>query len=285
MHTSTRPHRRPQDRPNKPIRAEAQRPPQPDDPALRPLVALAAVALPVGWLLLSLYQVLELPPEPFVLATLAVGLLAPALVLSSRRRGGPGVSGLFRDAVRLPRSVGSGVFALLAIPVLVWATASALGHGTAVDGSLLVAVAVNVVSSALIINIWEEMVWTGFVQRRAMARWGLVAGSTATAVLFAGLHLPLAFDGASSAGEVLVGVGYLFATGIGLRLLVACVDSWSGRSLLTIGLLHASFNASAELVDPSHDWVRYLVTVLLGVLMVAATSAVRREDSTAGGRR
>jgi membrane protease YdiL (CAAX protease family) len=269
MHTSTHPHPQP-DAP------ASGRPPQPDDPALRPLLVLAAVALPVGWLLLSLYQVLELPSGPFVLATLGLGLLAPALVLSSRRRGGPGVRGLFRDAVRPPRSVGSGLFALLAIPVPVWAAASALGHGTSVDGSLLVGLAVNVVSSALIVNIWEELVWTGFVQRRAMARWGLVGGSTVTAVLFAGLHLPLAFDGASSALEVLLGVGYLLATGIGLRLLVAGVDSWSGRSLLTIGVLHASFNASAELVDPSYDWVRYLVTVLLGVGVVAGANAVRR---------
>jgi membrane protease YdiL (CAAX protease family) len=70
------------------------------------------------------------------------------------------------------------------------------------------------VSAALIINIWEETAWTGFVQRRAMARWGTVNGSLATAVLFAGIHAPLAFHGATSARHVALGFAALIATGI-----------------------------------------------------------------------
>src|SRR5690606_3048619 len=122
---------------------------------------------------------------------------------------------------------------------------------------------------AVIINIWEEMAWTGFVQRRAMARWGLVSGSVLTGLLFAAIHLPLAFDGASGASAVGMGIAVLVATGVGLRLLIARMDAWSGRSLLTIGLLHASFNTSAELIEPAYDWIRLGLTILLGVLAVA----------------
>lgn len=131
-------------------------------------------------------------------------------------------------------------------------------------------------TSALIINIWEEMVWTGFVQRRAMARWGLVGGSLVTALLFAAIHLPLAFDGASTPGQVGLGVAVLVGTGIGLRLLIGRVDVWSGSSLLTIGLLHGSFNATSALIDPAYDWVRLGVTIVLGILAVALPRRLRR---------
>ncbi len=58
----------------------------------------------------------------------------------------------------------------------------------------------------IIINIGEEIAWTGFVQRRAMARWGLLGGSLVTALLFAGIHLPLAFGDARTPEDVLRGV-------------------------------------------------------------------------------
>ena len=71
--------------------------------------------------------------------------------------------------------------------------------------------------------------------------------AVAVPLLFAMIHLPLAFDGASTAGDVALGVAVLVGTGVGLRLLIARLDAWSGRSLLTIGLLHASFNSSVSM--------------------------------------
>jgi membrane protease YdiL (CAAX protease family) len=153
-----------------------------------------------------------------------------------------------------------------------WSIAAALGGAEPVSAELLVDVFVAFLSSLLIINIWEEMAWTGFAQRRAMARWGTVRGSLIIAVLFAGIHLPLAFDGAETAGDVAVGVGILVGTGVGLRLLIAALHTWSHRSLLAVAILHASFNVTGDLLDPSSDWVRYLVTVLLGTAAVGVMS-------------
>ncbi|WP_122263815.1 CPBP family intramembrane glutamic endopeptidase [Ornithinimicrobium cerasi] len=247
----------------------------PDDPSRRPLVLFAAIALPLGWLLLSGYQLLDLPQEPFVLGTLLFGLVVPALVLTYRQHGRGGVRTLLADAVRLPRPPWWAPLAVLTLPVLVWGTAAALGGAKPLTSSLLLDATILFVTSALIINIWEEMAWTGFVQRRAMARWGLITGSVATGLLFAAIHLPLAFDGASTAGGVALGIAVLVGTGVGLRLLIARLDVWSGRSLLTIGLLHASFNTTAELIDPTYDWIRLGLTILLGVLAVSLPSPVR----------
>jgi membrane protease YdiL (CAAX protease family) len=250
-----------------------------DNPALRPLLVFAAIALPAGWLLLSVPLLLDQPQEPFVLATVLLGLILPALVLTARESGRAGVGALLRDVVRLPRPRWWLPVALLALPVLVWAAAAALGGARALTGALLADVAVDLVTGLVIINLWEEMAWTGFVQRRAMARWGPVPGSLVVAALFAGIHLPLAFEGAGGARDVLVGVATLLGAAVGLRLLIARLDVWSGRSLLSIGLLHAAFNATADLVDPAFDWVRLVATVLLGVAAIVAPS--RRTGSAA----
>jgi membrane protease YdiL (CAAX protease family) len=249
------------------------------DGSLRPLVVFTAIALGVGWLLLSLYQILDLPQAPFVIGTTVVGLVAPALALTYRQDGGAGVRTLLGQAVRPPRPLWWGPPAVLALPVLVWGTASLLGGAEPLTPSLLLQAGILFLSAALVINIWEEMAWTGFVQRRAMARWGLVLGSVVTGLLFAAIHLPLAFDGATGATDVGLGVSVLVGTGIGLRLLIARLDVWSGRSLLTIGLLHASFNTTALLVDPAYDWIRLGMTVVLGLVAVAVPSRRARRAS------
>ena len=120
------------------------------------------------------------------------------------------------------------------------------------------------------INIWEEMAWTGFAQRRAMARWGTTGGSLITAVFFTGIHLPLAFDGAHSAAQVTTNVLLLAGVAIGVRLLIGRVDAWTGRSLLTIGVLHSSFNATETLLHPDYDWVRIVLTIAVAVVLVAS---------------
>jgi membrane protease YdiL (CAAX protease family) len=228
------------------------------------LAIFAAIALPSGWILLSIPLILDLPSEPFVLATLLFGLVVPALLLS---RSDPTTSAreLLRQAFRVPRPLTILLPALVAIPVLTWVGGRLVGADATIDGDLVVGLLVNVASSIVIVNLWEEMAWTGFVQRRAMARWGTITGSLLTAALFVGIHLPLAFDGNPAAG-----LAALVVAGIGLRLLVAGTWTWSGHSVIAVAVLHASFNASSELVDSDHDWIRYGVTVLAGLVVAAA---------------
>jgi hypothetical protein len=115
-----------------------------------------------------------------------------------------------------------------------------------------------------------------FAQRRLMARWGVIRGSAATA-LFAGIHLPLVFQRPITASSVLLGVAVLTGTAIGLRLIIGYLDGWTGGSLLTIGLLHASFNSTATLIDPAYVWVRLVVTVAIGAALAATAGRRRRQ--------
>ena len=247
-----------------------------DNPELRPMVVFATTAIAMGWALLGPMVWFDLPSAPFVLAATLLALIVPAIVLTARETGRAGVRALLRDAVRLPRPLWWAPVAAFTVPGLTWAVASGLGGAKPLTTDLLTDVFVAFLSSLLVINLWEEMAWTGFAQRRAMARWGLVRGSLVIAVLFAAIHLPLAFDGAETAGDVAAGIGILIGTGVGLRLLIAGLHSWSGRSLLAVAILHASFNVTGDLVDPSTDWVRYVVTVLLGL---AAISVMTRRPA------
>jgi len=248
-----------------------------DTRSLRPFVG---VALPVGWVLLSIPLVTDLPVEPFVLATLLFGLVTPALVLTRRDRR-TSIRALLRDCWRTPRPL-LVLPALLVIPVITWAVAGP--DGSDVDGGVVVGLAVNIVSSVLIVNLWEEMAWAGFVQRRAALRWGAVGGAVATAAMFTGIHLPLAFYGAEDASDVLVNVGAMVVSGIGMRFLIAAFDHWGRGSILVLGVLHASFNATGSFLHDEDDWVRYVVTLALGAAAVSIPSVRRGQVLQEVGR-
>jgi membrane protease YdiL (CAAX protease family) len=247
----------------------------PDRPDLRPLVLFAAAALGLGGLLLALSTLIE-PGAPFILAAVFAGLALPALVLTHRDTGGKGVRDLLRDCLRMPRAWWWLPVAGFSLPALAWTTAALLGGAQPLTWSLVGSYFADLIIGAVLINIWEEMAWTGFAQRRATARWGTTGGSLITAVFFTGIHLPLAFDGAHSAAQV--GSNILLVAGVatGVRLLIGRVDAWTGRSLLTVGVLHCSFNATETLLHPDYDWVRIVLTIAVAVVL---TATARRPDS------
>ena len=234
------------------------------------LLTFTAVALPAGWLFLSVPLFTGWPVEPFVLATLFLGMVPAALLLTRRKDGT--VRQLLKDCVRLPRPVAWMVPAVFTIPVATRVVASTAGGGVDVTTSLLIDLVVNVVSSVVIINVWEEMVWAGFVQRSATRRYGFLRGALLTTALFIGIHLPLAFYDVDTTGDFAYNVGAMVASGLGMRLLVGALDIWGARSILAVAVLHATFNASSELLDAGHDWIRYVVTLGLGLLVLLSPS-------------
>jgi membrane protease YdiL (CAAX protease family) len=243
---------------------------------LRPLVTFTAVALPAGWVLLSIPLVADVPLEPFVLATLFLGLVLPAVLLA-RRDPDASARQLLRDAVRLPRPWWLLVPAALAVPVGTATAGALLGVGADLSATFLLSLAlVNVASSLVVVNLWEELAWAGFVQRRATARWGYAGGSVVVALLFTGIHLPLSGYGADGAADVARNIVAMIASGVGMRLVIGALDGWGGGSILPLALVHATFNASSELVRPEADWVRYAVTLGLGLAALAVYPRTRR---------
>jgi membrane protease YdiL (CAAX protease family) len=241
----------------------------------RHLLLFGGMAVLSGWVLLGAAVAFSLPLPVFVLLVNFLALLLPAIVLTRREGGRAAVRRLMRDAVRLPAHWWWLPAAGFGLPAVVWAVCAALGAAQPLTPAVLSGFALQLLSSWLIINIWEETAWTGYFQRRAIARWGTIGGSSLTAVLFAAIHLPLAFAG----GTVLVNIAALIVTAVGLRLLIAGVDRWTGGSLLTVGLLHGSFNATSAVIDPSHDWVRLAVTLLAGAAAAALLTITQNKPA------
>jgi membrane protease YdiL (CAAX protease family) len=244
---------------------------QPNPPSTSPakgLLPFAIAALGVGVPLLALSTVIK-PNAPFLLATILFGLALPALVLTHREGGGAAVRALLRDCVRLPAARWWLPLAAFALPLATWTTGAALGGAKHLDPGLVSFYVADLIIGAVLINVWEEMAWTGFFQRRAAGRWGVVGGALMTSLFFTGIHVPLALEGVHSLGDAATNLVTLAGVAAGVRLLIARVDAWSGRSLLTIGILHSSFNASETLLDADHFWVRIVATIVLGVAVIA----------------
>ncbi|MFE4543889.1 CPBP family intramembrane glutamic endopeptidase [Arthrobacter sp. NPDC056727] len=245
--------------------------------AARPVAAFLVIAIGLTWAALILSIALLGNALPGILAELLI-LMGTAVLVTAATDGKPGVRALFRQTVRWRAGTGWYVAAVLALPVLTVLVAAATGtFRQPADGWAPVAGAYllnTLVIGALLGNIWEELAWTGVVQRRLMERHGMAAGSLLTAVPFALIHVPLAFADKGFTGtpwsEAAVAWGVLLVFAPLFRLLVGIAYLGTGQSLLIVALLHASFNASEQSKLPVFDgaWQQIAAATLLLVVLV-----------------
>src|SRR4029453_392269 len=105
----------------------------------------------------------------------------------------------------------------------------------------------TLIFGAVLGNVWEETAWAGFAQSRLMDRHGLLRGSLLTAIPFALIHLPLAFEGhrvgGTSGRDLAITWAVLILAAPVMRYLLGMTLLGTGGSVLAVGILHASFNA------------------------------------------
>jgi hypothetical protein len=118
------------------------------------LLVFATTALLVGGTLLGLSTILR-PDGPFIIAAVLFGLALPALVLTYREAGAAGVRALLHDCIRLPRPSWWLPAAAFGLPALTWALGAALGGAQPLTIGLVLSCAVDLVTGALVINLWE----------------------------------------------------------------------------------------------------------------------------------
>lgn len=256
----------------------------PARPDLRMLLVFAALALGVGGTLFAL-STLVTPGEPVLLAGVYLGLALPALVLTGRSGGAKAVRTLLRRCVRFPGSWWWLLVAAFTLPLASLSLAAVVGGGKPVNAASIGYYVADLVIGAVVVNLAEELGWTGFFQDRAMFRWGATSGSLVTVVFFTLIHLPLAVAGVEEAAEAVRNLLLVGAAAVGLRLLISRFYTWTGGSLLAVAVLHSSFNASESFLEPAYDWVRIVTIVALALAVVVFTGRrLNGEEPPLGAR-
>ncbi|WP_166804586.1 CPBP family intramembrane glutamic endopeptidase [Cryobacterium algoritolerans] len=255
--------------------------------ARRPVILFCAVAVGLTLMLQTLLLVEGLDLTPGKLAELVI-LFGFALLLTSWISGAPLARRLPAGLACWRFGLGRWLLVLLALPTLTVAVGLTTGtFRTSPDGwgAVTLDYLVILVLIALTASAWEETAWSGFVQSRLMADHGLLIGSLLTAVPFALIRLPLAFESSGLAGTSLTDAWISWAFVIGsaplLRYLAGGLLVDTGGSILAVALLHASFIASGSLSIVPGGWQDALALVALTIL-VAAYRALRGRSLVRG---
>ena len=200
---------------------------------------------------------IELPWQPFTAVLSIFGLALPAFLVTAATSGKDGVRDLLSRVLRWRVGIHwylialfglLAVTALGAIPFLGAAPLETLAQ----NSSLLFTVFLpGVLLPFVLINLWEETAWTGFMQHNLQERHGPLLASFMVAPLFALIHTPAFFVAGwiseekaqiSQLPSVLVKVGFLVVFAMFFRVLIMWLYNGSGRSVLIVALFHSAFN-------------------------------------------
>lgn len=256
-----------------------------------PVRAFLILAFGINWLLMlpgllsaSGFGILpfDLPLKPFILLASIVGLALPALSIARVSAGQAGMRVLLRQAIRWRVGLGWYLAALFAMPLAIIAAAS-LWQGAAPFHALIAnwpqlftALLPKALIIALLVSIWEELGWTGFLLPRLEARFGVLLAVLITNTLQALVHVPLLFiaGGLSDGPRIPIDqyptyLMYLFVLALGIRVLMTWLFNGSGGSLLIVALFHAMWNVTA-----SDDFLNPFVPGGTGALAYGTLAAV-----------
>ncbi len=204
-----------------------------------------------------------------------------ALLITAWISGRAGVRRLLASMLRWRIGIARWLLVLLALPVLTLAIAAATGTLEAPqEGWLNIATtyALTLLVVLVTANLLEEMAWTGFVQTKLMARHGLLRGALLTAVPVFAIHLPLSYETnglyRTRWEDAMLNWGLLLAALVFFRYLAGVLMLETNGSVLAVGVLHASFNASGGM-DVTPDGWQYVPAVILLTVLVAVYRALR----------
>lgn len=247
--------------------------------AAHPVAAFSLSAFALGWPLLFLRAT-----ESGVVATAAgyaftyAALLGSALAVTWAGGGTPAIKQFLARYLIWRIGLARWALVVLALPTLTVA-AAAMSGTLHVEGHTWTSVATGLllqtfVTGALEVNLAEEGGWSGLVQTRFASRHGLLGGALRTAPLFAAIHVPLQLINGWTWGSVAGGVVALCLIAPFFRYLIGETLEATGGSLLAVGVLHASFNASGGL-GFAGGW-QFLPALLVLAIAVAVVRRVRR---------
>ena len=219
---------------------------------------------------------------------MVIFLLAAAVLVTALSEGRAGVRRLFAGVIRWRMGLVRFVVLVTAMPLLTLLVGALTGTlqspaegWLGLVGSYLFR---TFIFGLLIVNLWEETAWGGFMQSRLMAAHGLLIGSLLTAIPFFVIHIPLAFAAHgrdTTLAQAALDIGLIALVAPFFRYLLGTQLVDSGGSILAIGLLHASFNASGQLSAVPGGW-QYVPAMILLTLAVIGYRRLRGRSFTRG---
>lgn len=219
--------------------------------AQRPITTFLLIVFGLGWPVLAILALAShgviadpgIPVPAYVLVVNGLIMLPAALWVTAQAEGTAAMRTLLARAFRWRFKLIWYAVIVLALPAI------ALGVGLLLGGSLkpfdpgvLPGLIGSLLSAVLIIHIWEETVWGGFLQTRLERRHTLLVAAALSAIPFAGVHVPLIFVDEFTVGSALRDIAGLYALAFAVRLMFGVVMRNTNDSVLAIGLMHGIFN-------------------------------------------
>ena len=218
------------------------------------------------------------------------GLALPAFLVTAAKDGREGVRELLRRMLRWRVGVRWYLLALFgllvvtllgAIPFLGMAPLGALTE----NWSLIFTVFLpGVLVPLVLVNLWEETAWTGFMQHTLQEERGPLLASVMVAPFFALIHMPGFFVAGFISDEktplkefpaVLVQVGILAVFAVFVRVLIMWLYNGSGRSVLIVALFHSAFNmTNGQKITPDLLGLPEGLAALIPAVAVMAIAAL-----------
>jgi uncharacterized protein len=232
----------------------------------------------------GLAAALNIAPDELTGGVIVLSLFPTALFVTWAASGRVGVRSLFRRAFQWRVSPGWWLTVLFGLPVLTVGLALLMGDQLrSIDvPSFLASQLMLLLVNFIVINLWEEVAWTGLFQTRLEERHNWLFAALLTAIPFAAIHLPLVFFLGQPVTLALLAAafGLYLLLGLLVRPLLAVFRRGTGDSLLLVGLLHSVFNRTnnengiaATLLEGDG---RQLAMLLAVVLLTVVTAVVIR---------
>ncbi len=233
---------------------------------------------------------ISVPVEVIMTLSSVLGLALPAFLVTAATGGKEGVRDLLRRMLRWRVGVHWYLLALFgllvvtllgAIPFLGVLPLEALAQ----NWSLLFTVFLpGVLIPLVLVNLWEETAWTGFMQHTLQERHGPLLASVIAAPFFALIHMPALFIVGWMAEErtplsqfpaVLLQVGVIAVFAVFIRVVIMWLYNCAGRSVLIVALFHSAFNmTNGQKIMPNLLLLPEALASLIPVAAVAVLAVV-----------
>ena len=243
---------------------------------------------------------IELPGIEAFLLLLTFTMVGVTFGITAIADGRDGVRDLRRRAFRFLVSPIWYVTALVLLPLAALTVAVAI-EGTQVlsaladDPAMAAGWLVEIAVAYLVINLWEELAWAGFVLHRLQPRFGPLRATVLTTWAHAAIHLPLLVviggvsDTRIEAGMYPFYLAALFLFPIGNRMVATWLYNRSGHSVPIAGLTHSSWNLAtggamlpglAAGYDPVWSYAAFAVVALVVVVATRGQLGYRSTASS-----